>query len=428
MTIDELRNSGLIAYEYIRGSHAYGLATPTSDEDRGGVFICPPENLLGLRSKYVEQVADAKGDVVFYEFGRWVELLLKSNPTALESLFIPDRCVIGKIHPMVQYIINNRDMFLSKECFKTLTGYAISQIYKAKGLHKKIVNPVTEEKSVLDFCYVAYKQGSKKVSDWLTDKGMNQKYCGLVDLPNMPDTYGLYYDWGTHLICEYGADLLGKTNLKEVWDKLCDEQDKFYDNHHQFGTRCFLDSLEDEISSHEDYILSEFDIFKEIEPYGFTGIINHEENSNEVRVGKIPVGLKPLTYMTFNKTGYTSYCKDYHDYKEWEKNRNPVRYENNLGHLFDSKNLSHTMRLLRMGKELALGKGFNVDRTDIDRDYLLAIKNHELSYEEILGRAEKEKAEMEAAAKESALPDNIDFDSVNQLLIDARKQFYNINL
>ena len=80
MTIEELRNSGMIAFEYIRGSHAYGLNTPTSDEDRGGVFICPKEMLYGLRGSYIEQVADEKNDTVFYEFGRWVELLLKSNP------------------------------------------------------------------------------------------------------------------------------------------------------------------------------------------------------------------------------------------------------------------------------------------------------------------------------------------------------------
>ena len=86
-TIDFLRKSGMIAYEYRRGSHMYHLNTPQSDEDTGGVFICPPSMLEGLRSEYVEQVADEKNDTVFYEFGRWIELLCKSNPTALESLF-----------------------------------------------------------------------------------------------------------------------------------------------------------------------------------------------------------------------------------------------------------------------------------------------------------------------------------------------------
>ena len=129
MTIEELKKSGWIAYEYIRGSHAYGLNTETSDIDKGGVYICPPEMLMGLRSNYIEQVSDEKNDTVYYEFGRWIELLLKSNPTALESLFIPKHCIIGEVHPMVQYIIDNRDMFLSKECFKTLLGYSYSQIY-----------------------------------------------------------------------------------------------------------------------------------------------------------------------------------------------------------------------------------------------------------------------------------------------------------
>ena len=113
LTIQDLRDRGWIAYEYVRGSHAYGLNTETSDKDIGGVFICPPEMLMGLRSNYIEQVADETNDTVFYEFGRWVELLLKANPTALESLFIHKHCIIGDVHPMVQHIINNRDKFLS---------------------------------------------------------------------------------------------------------------------------------------------------------------------------------------------------------------------------------------------------------------------------------------------------------------------------
>lgn len=426
MTVEELRQSGLIAYEYIRGSKSYGLDTPTSDEDRGGVFICPPDMLLGLRSNYVEQVSDEKGDTVFYEFGRWIELLLKSNPTALESLFIPERCIIGKVHPMVKHIIDHRDMFLSKECFKTLYGYAVSQIHKARGLNKKIVNPITERKGVLDFCYVPCGQGSKKLNDWLYDNGLKQKYCGLVALPNMHDVYGLYYDWGTHLICEYGADLKDNTRnaMSYIFNDLCEEQNRFYDNHsHIDGTRCFMDTLEEEyLYNNGDSF--EFDKFMSINPYGFSGIVSETEDSNEVRVCVVPKNLKPLTYMTYNKSGYESHCRDYKDYKEWEQKRNPVRYESNLDKNYDSKNISHVMRLMRMGKELAQGKGFNVDRTDIDRDYLLAIKNHQFEYDEIMVQVEKEKKEMDDAIKTSTLPDNIDYEKVNKLLINARKQFY----
>lgn len=422
MTIEELREKGWIAYEYIRGSHAYGLNTPLSDEDHGGVFICPQEVLYGLRSEYPEQIQDEKGDTVFYEFGRWIELLLKSNPTALESLFIPQRCVVGEVHPAIQEIINHRDDFLSKECFKTLTGYAISQIGKARGLNKKIVNPIVERKGVLDFCYVPYEQGSKKVTNWLYDYGLKQKYCGLVALPNMHDTYGLYYDWGTHLICEYGADLKNKTNLREVWDKLCDEMITNIDaNKYE---HCFASTFEVWGLSRDEFLTEYEDFIKHTEPYGFTGIVSETSDSNEVRVCTIPKRLKPLTYMTYNKSGYESHCRDYKEYKEWEQKRNPVRYESNLNQNYDGKNMSHCMRLTRMGKELALGQGLRIDRTDIDRDYLLSIKNHELEYDEVLAQANKEKAEMEAAQASSTLPDKVDIDKINQLLIAVRKQVY----
>ena len=156
LTIQDLKERGWIAYEYIRGSHLYGLNVENSDKDVGGVFIIPQDYLMGLRSNYIEQIADESNDTVYYEFGRWIELLMKSNPTALESLYVPENCIIGDVHPAIRYIIDNRDMFLSKECLKTLTGYAISQIHKARGLNKKIVNPVTERRTILDFCYCCH--------------------------------------------------------------------------------------------------------------------------------------------------------------------------------------------------------------------------------------------------------------------------------
>ncbi|UFH53186.1 hypothetical protein [Spirosoma sp. KNUC1025] len=51
--------------------------------------------------------------------------------------------------------------FLSKLCRDTFAGYAISQIKKARGLNKKILNPLPKErKSLLNFCYVLPGLGS----------------------------------------------------------------------------------------------------------------------------------------------------------------------------------------------------------------------------------------------------------------------------
>ena len=393
MTIEELRKSGWIAFEYIRGSHAYGLNTETSDEDHGGVFICPPEMLMGLRSQYIEQVADEKNDTVFYEFGRWIELLMKANPTALESLFIPERCIIGEVHPMIRYIMDHKEMFLSKECFKTLTGYATSQIGKARGLNKKIVNPVTERKGVLDFCYTFKGQGSESISEFLSRNNLSQKYCGLVNIPNMKDVYGVYYDFAAYFKFE-DLDDVTKRNIMYKSGLVDADIDKIFNR---------MDN-------------KEF--------FGYTGICSEDGDSNEIRLSSIPKGEKPICFMAYNKDGYTSHCKKYWEYQDWVKKRNPARYENNLGRNYDSKNMCHCMRLTRMGKELARGEGFNVERT-WDREYLLSIRNHELSYVSIMEQAMKERAEMEEAAVTSTLPDVVDVQKINKLLIEARTKFYN---
>lgn len=42
---------------------------------------------------------------------------------------------------------------MTKACFKPFMGYAKTQIIKARGLNKKIVNPVKERLEPLDFAY-----------------------------------------------------------------------------------------------------------------------------------------------------------------------------------------------------------------------------------------------------------------------------------
>ena len=402
MTIEELRNSGLIAYEYKRGSHMYHLNTETSDEDFGGVFFCPKKMLLGLRGRYEEQVSDSKSDVVFYEFGRWLELLLKSNPTVLEGLFAPKDCIVGEVHPAVRKILDNRELFLSKECFKTFYGYAVSQISKARGLNKKIVNPVTERKDILDFCYTFNDQGSLPIKKFLAENGLDQKYCGLVNIPNMSDgdssIYGVYYDFAAYFKFE---------NIDWARD--------WYNGNSPY--KKFFPSVSEQLSMQKRIEDKEF--------FHYGGIVHPDEieKSNTVRLSSVPKGEKPICFMAYNKNGYMRHCRDYKDYKEWEKNRNPVRYESNLGHNYDAKNVMHCMRLVRMAKELAQGKGFNVVRT-WDRDYLLDIRNHKFEYEDVMAQLEKEKLEMEEAIKSCTLPERVDFDKVNDLLYDVRLKYY----
>lgn len=44
---DTIRNDGRLLYEYIRGSHLYGLNDDNSDVDTSDVIVCIKDELLG---------------------------------------------------------------------------------------------------------------------------------------------------------------------------------------------------------------------------------------------------------------------------------------------------------------------------------------------------------------------------------------------
>ena len=189
MTLEDIRNKGLIILECISGSKAYGLDTPSSDTDIKGVFILPKKDYYGL--DYIEQINNETNDVVFYELGRFMELLACNNPNILEMLFAPMSSIIYK-HPLMESIEPNK--IISKLCKNTFGKFAYSQIKKAKGLNKKIVNPIiNDRKSVLDFCYINYKQGAIPLLKFLELKHWKQENCGLINIPHMRDVFGLYY-------------------------------------------------------------------------------------------------------------------------------------------------------------------------------------------------------------------------------------------
>jgi hypothetical protein len=198
MTIKDIEDEGMIAYKYMAGSHSQNLDGPDSDVDFHGVYFTDFTKLIGLGNDYEEEVSDEKHDETYHEFGKWMTLLSKGNPNALESLFVPESMVVGNIDPAIQEVLKNRDKFVSKEVVKSLSGYAFNQIKKARSLGKKIVNPVTERKDVLDFCYTFKNQGSQPIKEFLAEKHLDQRYCGVVNIPNMKDTYGVYYDWAAY--------------------------------------------------------------------------------------------------------------------------------------------------------------------------------------------------------------------------------------
>lgn len=407
---DYIRKNGYLVYEYIRGSHAYGLATETSDVDTAGVYILPIDHLLGLPGSYQSQISDEKGDTVWYELSRFLELLGKSNPTVLESLFIPDDCIIYE-HPIIKKIKQYSELFLTKKCFAPFGGYAVSQIKKAHGYKKKIVSPVTTRRGILDFCYTfQYKdsQGSTKIENWLSHRGLHQEFCGLVNVPNMIGTYGVYYDWGAH----FQKTGITSEDLINAWSGISDNP--------EIKNQAELIILSEGLRS--PYSQSIPFWFESKKPIGYRGMVKPDSDSNELRLSSVEKGSRPIANIQYNKDGYTLHCKEYKEYKEWEQNRNQARFDDNKGHQFDAKNMCHSFRLVKMCIEIASGFGFNVRRTE-DRDFLLGIKNHKYSYDDLIQALEKLKLEMDSAIEKSNLPEKLDREFLEDLLISIRQRY-----
>lgn len=437
---DNIVKSNRLLYKYVRGSHLYGLETKDSDIDYGGLFFADKNDFFGLSFNYSPQVSDAKNDETWYEIGRFCELLLKSNATILEALFVPEDKMVVKPNPIIIPLFENKDKFITKDCFKPFVSYAVEQIKKARGLNKKIVNPILERRWPLDFCYTFKAQGSTPFKYWLEYRNLNQKYCGLVKIPNMESIYGVYYDWGKYFEDEKITykDLIDfynypqkYQNTSEIVKKLkgtkTDEEKNIYEQSlkrsYQFNMVHFITNF---YGLEGDYVIEYLDgwFAKYSIPIGYRGVV--KPNSNDLRLSSVAKGEKPICYISFNENAYTKHCVDYKNYQDWVKVRNPKRYESNLHKNYDAKNLMHCMRLITMGEEIAEGKGIILDREKAgDKEFLLKIRNHEYEYDELMEIVAEKQNKMNKSIELSNLPNHIDVDLVNNLLIDIRKKLYN---
>ena len=402
-TFESVRKDGRLLYEYVRGSHLYGLNNEDSDVDTSGVFIAKHDDLLDMGLNFQDQISDERHDTTWYEIGKFITMLTKSNPSVLESLFIPEDKIITKPSPALNILFENRDEFITKQCFDPFVKYAFEQIRKARGLNKKIVNPVYERLTPFDFAYTFYKQGSTKIGDWLENRGLKKEFCGLVHVPNMHDTYGVYYDWGAHFEAE---GIKSSRDFMFMGGKALDFAINFY------GLLTKDESGHFHVSLHEW-----FENHKEVLHYRGMCL----DASTELRCSSVAKGEKPLCQITYNESGFKDHCRKYKEYKDWEKERNPKRYQSNLDKNYDSKNMMHCFRLMHMASEIAEGKGMILKRT-WDRQFLMDVRDHKYEYEEIIERLEEEKARMNQLMEQSTIREMIDTDFVNQLTIDIRRK------
>lgn len=120
------------------GSIAHGLGVPESDHDYHGIYLDPPEALIGLRAErgafrvrdQPEGVKSEAGDseTTFYGLRKFAQLCAQANPTVMTLLYTPTLTV-----PDMIGLQANREMFLSKRLATTHVGYATSMFRRLTG-------------------------------------------------------------------------------------------------------------------------------------------------------------------------------------------------------------------------------------------------------------------------------------------------------
>lgn len=368
MNVEMLRKSGRIIFECVSGSHLYGLNTPKSDVDIRGLYLNPSVEYLGL-SEPAGQIGDEKHDTTYYSLKRFFELAQTANPNIIELLWVPDDCYRIRT-PLMEKLMENRDLFISKKCYHTHSGYAFAQIQKAKGSNKKVHNPQPEEKPKKeDFCFFIPK-GMFDPFEFDYSKWMHEP-------PARPIPVGKYFKEGE--LREYHASSLEHTsNVYRL----------YYYGQEAKG-----------IFRGDDMLVSCESIPFEDEFNNFAGLL------------------------IYNQDLYEKAMRDWHSYWDWMKNRNESRWiDQEKGKLnYDQKNMCHCLRLLISGEHI-LTHGCPIVRFEGEqRDYLMKIRAGEFKYEELMAEVEQRMAKLEELYKTSTIPHSVDVGAIEKLYRELSK-------
>jgi uncharacterized protein len=158
--LQQVRESGFpipdqLIHLFVGGSELHGAKVHgTDDLDIYGVYIEPPEMVLGLESMphFVWSTAgnDRRNgptdvDITLYSLKKWAGLACKGNPTALHFLFAEN----AVRNVLWTDIVSHRAVFLARTFVEPFVGFADDQLKRmtgSRGRGKKGQRPEIEEK------------------------------------------------------------------------------------------------------------------------------------------------------------------------------------------------------------------------------------------------------------------------------------------
>jgi hypothetical protein len=186
-------------FETLTGSKAYGTERYNndgeciSDTDVRGFAVPPLDYLLGLR-KFEEM--ELEGDHKIWSLKKFIDMLMKGNMQALECVFMPPS-LIRKITPVGQMVLDAKELFVSKLCYRAAVGFSASEWYKVRGVKQVPIERSFDEKKAIDMFRNVFKDLPKDKWDDILTIAYSDHERKLVDAKQdvgekRRNEYGLY--------------------------------------------------------------------------------------------------------------------------------------------------------------------------------------------------------------------------------------------
>lgn len=140
---EQLLASNTLVRHYA-GSHAYGMALPTSDVDIRGIFCADPVNIRTPFFPVRETEEANQDDSKLFELNHFMKLCVDCNPNIIETLWVDQNDIIES-SDAYQHLRQHRQNLLSTKVAHTTSGYAFAQLKRIRGHHKWISNPQPEQ-------------------------------------------------------------------------------------------------------------------------------------------------------------------------------------------------------------------------------------------------------------------------------------------
>lgn len=354
-------------FRCIVGSQAYGVSTPESDQDEAGVMIPDKEFFYG--NKKFDQYNAHEPDIVIYNIVKAINLVADNNPNMMDLLCIPQHCVL-KNSKYWEKVQDNKDLFISKRCKFTYTGYAISQLNRIKTHRKYLLEPPKAKPERKDFGL-----SEVEITNTANIKALVKvQSCFEFLNPETKETFlneldGFYGDYIIPLFTKHLNPEKRTIALGFIQESLKTQLDTFK----YLGDKKFIK---------DEY----FDIVE-----------------REVR--------------------YYNALREYERYNEWKLSRNKKRavLEEKIG--YDSKHAMHLLRLMSMGYEILTTGKVNVDRTDIDAEFLKEVRFGNYKFEEIEGLSNKISSKIHDAYESSTLQESPNRDKIEDLCVEIVEDY-----